>query len=229
MGSILIHAALVGLGVVLAVLLERVGALLPVPRVAGGRAELLHLVPRRHALAAHRVVRARLLRLLDALGHLVGEVRRRGRRAGRHGHQPAVRANWPGDERHGVRAELRRGRGLLEASWSRESGYGSHGGDHAGHGVMIGRSWSGDGVKQEGFWLGWAGVLFMMPLILSLPRQFCGDRSATADFHSRSSFSLLSFLYFHLGWLLEDDCGYRLQVLLVVEKPIKDMLFFSSR
>ena len=120
--SVLVRAALVGLGVVLAVLLERVDALLPVARVAGGRAELLHLVPRRHALGAHRVIRARLLGLLDALGHLVGKIRRRGRRAGRHGHQPAVRPRRPDEERHDVLAGRQLGRALKEASWSRENG-----------------------------------------------------------------------------------------------------------
>jgi hypothetical protein len=124
-GSVLVRAALVGLGVVLAVLLERVGALLPVAQVAGGRAELLHLVPRRHALAAHRVICARLLGLLDALGHLLCEIRRRGRRAGRHAHKPAVRAPRPDDDE---RYDPLAGR-LREASLSRESGQGGHGSD----------------------------------------------------------------------------------------------------
>lgn len=143
-GSVLVRAALVRLGVVLAVLLERVDALLPVARVAGGRAELLHLVPRRRALGAHRVIRARLLGLLDALGHLVGEIRRRGRRAGRHGHQPAVRAHRPDEERHDVLS----GR-LREASWCRENGECGRGGDRGGHGLTSVYSGDWQGVVME--------------------------------------------------------------------------------
>ena len=65
--------ALNGLRIVLAVGLERVGVLflLLVFGVARRRAQLLHLVPRRHALAARRVAGARLLRVLYALLHLL--------------------------------------------------------------------------------------------------------------------------------------------------------------
>ncbi|CAL9063741.1 unnamed protein product [Musa banksii] len=85
---VLVGAALVGLRVVLAVLLQGITGLELVPGVAGRRAQLLNLVPRRGALPARRVLRARLLRFLDALHHLLRYVRRRGRRAC-HQHQPA--------------------------------------------------------------------------------------------------------------------------------------------
>jgi hypothetical protein len=83
--SVVVGAALVGFGVVLAVVLERVGVILDlVPRMAGSGAELLHLVPRRRALAGGRLLLARLLRLLDALRHLVRDARRRRRPARPH-------------------------------------------------------------------------------------------------------------------------------------------------
>lgn len=94
-GSAVVGAALVGLGVLLAVVLQRVGLLELVAGVAGRRAQLLHLVPRRRALPAGAVLRARLLGLLDALRHLVRDARRRGRptgpardRAAAHHHRP---------------------------------------------------------------------------------------------------------------------------------------------
>jgi hypothetical protein len=180
--SVVVHAALVGLGVVLAELLERVGALLAVARVAGGRAELLHLVPRRHALAAHRVVGTGLLRLFDALGHLAGQIRWRG---GHGHHQAAVHAHRPEcHERHGV--VLARGQRGLEGPRSRESDYGNRGGGRGGHGVAIwfalGRS---DGVRKLVL-VGAGGVAVVLCVrLLSLSGQLCGDRSATADFHSK--------------------------------------------
>ena len=116
MGSVFVGAALVGLRVVLAVLLERVAVLLAVARVAGGGAELLHLVPRRRALAARRVLRARLLRLVDALRHLVRDVRRRRRPARPHRREPAAantgkhHASSSGDRPNEGRRRRRRGR-----------------------------------------------------------------------------------------------------------------------
>jgi hypothetical protein len=93
---IIVCAALVGLGVLLAVVLERVAVLLElVPGVARRGAELLHLVPRRRALAGDLLVRARLLRLLDAVRHLVGDPRRRRRPARPHGEAAAARHGEP--------------------------------------------------------------------------------------------------------------------------------------
>jgi len=93
---VVVDAALVGLGVLLAVVLERVAAVLElVPGVARRGAELLHLVPRRRALPGDLLVRARLLRLLDALRHLVGDPRRRPRPARPHREAAAARHGEP--------------------------------------------------------------------------------------------------------------------------------------
>lgn len=55
------------LGIILAIILEGVGQGLG---MADGGTDLLHLIPRRRALAADRVLRARLLRARYALLHL---------------------------------------------------------------------------------------------------------------------------------------------------------------
>jgi hypothetical protein len=63
------RAALIDLGVVLAVVLERVGVVLElVPRMTGSDAQLLHLVPcHRAALSGGWLLLARLFRLLDVV------------------------------------------------------------------------------------------------------------------------------------------------------------------
>lgn len=69
--SILIRATLLRLGIILTKILKGVRILEAVTCVAGGGAELLHLIPRRRALAARRILRARLLCVLYALHHLL--------------------------------------------------------------------------------------------------------------------------------------------------------------
>lgn len=91
--SVIIGAALIGLGVILAVGLQRIGILVLVPGVARRCAQLLHLVPCRRALAADGVVGAGRLCALDALLHLLRNLVRR-RRHGAEVVDPSGGA-WP--------------------------------------------------------------------------------------------------------------------------------------
>lgn len=70
--SVLVGAALVSLRVVLVVGLHGVVKVFEVVAGIAGCSANLHLVPRRPALTAHRIIGARILRFLDALCHHLG-------------------------------------------------------------------------------------------------------------------------------------------------------------
>nr|GLL18354.1 hypothetical protein Saspl_011470 [Ipomoea trifida] len=85
---IIISATLLALRVILAELLQRIRILLLVPCMARRRAQLLHLVPRRHALSARGVADAGFLCILHAVCHLLRQAVRRRAHRPHHAHPP---------------------------------------------------------------------------------------------------------------------------------------------
>lgn len=88
--SIFIGAALLVSRVVLTESLQWIRFLLLVLGMAGGGAQLLHLIPRRRTLPANWILRAQLLSILDTLNHLIRYAFRRC------SHRPDPHATGPG-------------------------------------------------------------------------------------------------------------------------------------